>query len=276
MKIGVFAGILVVCSILFLSGCVGTSADQNDNSKTTISMAGGTALVPIAKETAKQFMEKHPNVQIDVSGAGSGFGIKECGEGRITIGMAWRDLKSEEKEKYPDLIVYKIGIDGVAIVVNPSNPIDDLSKNQIKKIFAGEITNWKDVGGNDAHINIYTRDEMSGTRDTFWKRALDKGNITDKSIVVASNGEMKTKISTDENGIGYISIGYVDESVKSIKLDGIEPNQENVKKGIYSVYRPLNLMTKGEPDGLVKEYIDYVLSPNGQKIVKDKAFLPVK
>ncbi len=275
MKIGIFAGILVVCSILLLSGCVGTSADQNDNSKITISMAGGTALVPIAKETAKQFMEKHPNVQIDVSGGGSGFGIKECGEGRITIGMAGRDLKPEEKEKYPDLIVYKIGIDGVAVVVNPSNPINGLSKDQIKKIFAGEITNWKDVGGNDAPINIYTRDEMSGTRDTFWKRALDKGNITDKSVVVASNGEMKTKISTDKNGIGYISIGYVDKSVKAIKLDGIEPNQENVKKGIYTVYRPLNLMTKGEPDGVVKEYIDYILSPDGQKIVKDKGFLPV-
>jgi len=270
-------GMLIVCFILFLSGCVGTSADQNtDNTKITISMAGGTALVPIAKETAKQFMENHPNVQIEVSGGGSGFGIKECGEGRITIGMAGRNLKSEEKEKYPNLIVYKIGVDGVAIVVNPSNPINDLSKDQVKKIFSGEITNWKNVGGNDAPINIYTRDEMSGTRDTFWKQALDKGNITDKSVVVASNGEMKAKISADENGIGYISIGYVDESVKAIKLDGIEPNQENVKKGIYSVYRPLNLMTKGEPDGLVKEYIDYVLSPNGQKIVKDKGFLPVK
>ncbi len=263
--------------MLLLSGCVGTSADQNaDNNKITISMAGGTALVPIAKETAEQFIKSHPNVQIEVSGGGSGFGVKQAGEGLVDIGMAGRDLKSEEKEKYPDLIVYKIGIDGVAIVVNPSNPLNDLSKDQLKKIFAGEITNWKDVGGNDAPINIYTRDEMSGTRDTFWKQALDKGTITDKSVVVASNGEMKTKISTDENGIGYIFIGYVDKSVKAIKLDGIEPSQENVKKGIYTVYRPLNLITNGEPDGIVKEYINYILSPDGQKIVKDKGFLPVR
>jgi phosphate transport system substrate-binding protein len=182
------------------------------------------------EEAGKEFMKKHPNVKVVVSGGGSGFGIKQVGEGYIDIGMAGRDLKPEEKEKYPNLKVYKIGVDGVAIVVNPKNPINGLTKEQVKKIFAGEITNWKEVGGKDAPINVYTRDPESGTRETFWKFALDKGNITKKAIVVASNGEMKTKIAMDENGIGYLSVGYVDGSVKAIKLDGIAPTQENVKK----------------------------------------------
>jgi phosphate transport system substrate-binding protein len=278
--LSIFAGLIVVCSLIALCGCESsspsTTAQNVSNEHVTITMAGGTALVPIAKATAEQFMKMHPNVQIDVSGGGSGLGIKECGEGQVTIGMAGRDLKPEEKEKYPDLVVYKIGTDGVAVVVNPSNPVSNLSKEQLKKIFSGEITNWKEVGGKDAPITVYTRDEMSGTRDTFWKYGLDKGNITKNAIVVASNGEMKAKIAADKNGIGYLSVGYIDESVKPVDFDGIAPTQENVKKGVYPIYRPLNLMTKGKPEGMVKEYIDYVLSPQGQEIVQKEGFIPVK
>ena len=269
--LGIFIGVLV---ILCLCGCINSNKETVNEEK--ITLAGGTALVPIMEEAGKEFMKKHPNVKVMVSGGGSGFGIKQVGEGYVDIGMAGRDLKPEEKEKYPNLKVYKIGVDGVAIVVNPKNPINGLTKEQVKKIFAGEITNWKEVGGKDAPINVYTRDPESGTRETFWKYALDKGNITKKAIVVASNGEMKAKIAMDENGIGYLSVGYVDESVKAIKLDGIAPTQENVKKGVYKVYRPLNLITNGEPKGVVKEFIDFVLSDEGQEIVKKKGFLPAK
>ncbi len=267
-------GIVLIASVLSLSGCV--SSSQGTDKKTEITLAGGTALVPIAKETGKIFMERNPSVVISVSGGGSGFGIREVAKKNIDIGMAGRDLTEEEKKKYPNLVVYKIGIDGVAVVVNPSNPVSDLTKEQLKEIFSGKIKNWKEVGGKDEPINIYTRDENSGTRDTFWKYALDKGNITDKSIVVASNGEMRAKIASDKNGIGYLSVGFIDNSVKPVKLDGVEPTQENVQKGIYKVYRPLNMITNGKPEGMVKKYIDFVLSPEGQKIVQQEGFIPAK
>ncbi len=272
--ISLIMGIVLISSLLSLSGCV--SSSQGTTEKTEITLAGGTALVPIAKETGKIFMEQNPSVVISVSGGGSGFGIREITKKTIDIGMAGRDLKKEEKEKGSNLVVYKIGIDGVAAVVNPSNPVSDLTDEQLKEIFSGKIKNWKEIGGNDEPINIYTRDENSGTRDTFWKYALNKGNITDKSIVVASNGEMRAKIANDKNGIGYLSIGYIDNSVKPVKLNGIEPTQENVQKEIYKVYRPLNMITNGEPEGMVKKYIDFILSPEGQKIVQQEGFIPVK
>lgn len=189
--------------------------------------------------------------------------------------MAGRNLKSEEKETYGDIIVYKIGLDGIAIITNKENNISDLTTEQIQKIYSGEVTNWKDVGGIDQAINIYTREEDRGTRDTFWNEGLLKGNISEKALMVASNGEMKSKVSSDKNAIGYISIGYVDDSVKTVNFNGVEPTQENVKEGLYKIYRPLNLLTKGEPDENVKKFIEYILRSEGQEIVKNDGFLPV-
>jgi phosphate transport system substrate-binding protein len=220
-------------------------------------------------------MKSHPNVKIEVIGGGSGFGINEIGEKRIDIGMAGRNIKSSEKEKYPNLIASKIAVDGVAIVINKENPINNLTTEQLQKIYSKTITNWKEVGGTDEPITVYTRDELSGTRDTFWKLALNKNNISDRALIVASNGEMKAKVSADKNGIGYISVGYIDESVKPVALDGVNPTKENIKKGDYKVYRPLILITNGEPEPTVKEYINYILSPEGQKIVESKGFLSI-
>lgn len=241
----------------------------------TIKMAGGTALIPIIEDISKEYMLENNNVQIEVTGGGSGFGVKETGEGHLTIGMAGRNLKSEEKELYNDITVYKIGLDGIAIITSNENNISDLTTEQVQKIYSGEITNWKNVGGSDHTINVYTREEDSGTRDTFWKEGLLKSNISKKALMVASNGEMKSKVSLDENGIGYVSIGYVDESINTVKFNGIDPTQENVKEGLYTIYRPLNLLTKGEPDENVKKFIEYVLSEKGQEIVKNDGFLPV-
>jgi len=274
-------GIFVVTSIISLCGCIGGNNSQvagNGNAKLSgvLKVSGSTTVLPIAKEAAKRYMMKNPNVQIEVSGGGSGFGVKQVGEGLVDIGMASRDLKPEEKQKYPDLVTHEIAYDGVAVVVHPSNPITGLTKEQVKKIFAGEITNWKEVGGKDAPINVYTRDEESGTREVFWEKALDKGEITKKAVVVNSNGAMKAAVSQDPNAIGFLSVGYVDNSVKAVKFDGIEPTEENVKNGKYKISRTLWLITKGEPSELEKAFIDYILSEEGQKIVKEKGYLPIK
>ncbi|MBA2858852.1 phosphate transport system substrate-binding protein [Methanococcus maripaludis] len=270
-KIALFLVLLI--SISCFSGCVDNSGEVSE--PVTIKMAGGTALIPIIEDISKEYMLKNNNVQIEVTGGGSGFGVKETGEGHLTIGMAGRNLKSEEKELYNDITVYKIGLDGIAIITSNENNISDLTTQQVQKIYSGEITNWKSVGGSDHTINVYTREEDSGTRDTFWKEGLLKSNISKKALMVASNGEMKSKVSSDENGIGYVSIGYVDESINTVQFNGVEPTQENVKEGIYTIYRPLNLLTKGEPDENVKKFIEYVLSEKGQEIVKNDGFLPV-
>lgn len=284
--LAILFGAILITSVVSFSGCINggssnTTTNENTNTnagteKATIKISGSTTVLPIAKETAKRYMQKHPNVMIEVSGGGSGFGIKQVGEGLVDIGMASRDLKAEEKKKYPDLKVYNIGLDGVAIIVNPSNKVNALTKEQLKKIYAGEIINWKEVGGDDAPINVYTRDEESGTREVFHKKALDEGKITEKATVVQSNGAMKTAVAGDKNAIGFISIGYLDNSVKGVKFDGVEPTEENVKNGKYKVSRTLHMITKGEPNGAVKDYLDYVLSSDGQKVVEEKGYMPIK
>lgn len=279
--LGLIFGLLLISSFVSFSGCIGGGpADSNsvsaNNQPVTIKISGSTTVLPIAKEAAKKFMMKNPNYNLEVSGGGSGFGVKQVAEGLVDIGMASRDLKAEEKEKYPNLITHSIALDGVAVVVHPENPVSDLTQEQVKKIFSGEITNWKEVGGPDAPINVYTRDEESGTREVFWEKALGKGKITEKATVVNSNGAMKTAVKQDKNGIGYLSIGYVDSTIKAVKFNGVEPTEENVKKGIYKVSRALNMITNGEPSPAVQAYLDYVLSPEGQEIVREKGYLPIK
>jgi phosphate transport system substrate-binding protein len=268
--IGILFGALLITSFIGFSGCIG-----GDDSKDTLKVEGSTTVLPIAMESAKQFMIKHPEVNIEVSGGGSGVGVKAVGQGLADIGMASREIKDKEKETYSGLITHPIGLDGVAIVVNPKNPVKSITKEQIKKVYAGEITNWKELGGNDASITVYTRDEESGTREVFFEKALDKSEILERATVVTSNGNMKSAVGGDENAIGYLSIGYIDNNVKGLEFNGVAPTEENVKNGKYTVSRNLNMITKGEPKGLAKEYLDFVLGPEGQEIVKNEGYMPI-
>jgi phosphate transport system substrate-binding protein len=174
------------------------------------------------------------------------------------------------------LRVFKWAIDGVGVVVNPGNKVKSLTKSQVKDIFAGKIDNWKQVGGIDKSINVYVRDEASGTREVFWEKALDKGGVTQKANVVVSNGAMKTAISQDPYGIGYVSVGHIDQTVGPVAIDGVVPTIQTVKEDKYKVSRGLNSCTKGEPSGLTKKFIDYLFSPEGQKIVQSNGFITVK
>ncbi|ABR55859.1 phosphate binding protein [Methanococcus aeolicus Nankai-3] len=283
--IGILFGVLLITSFVGFSGCIGGDSNNTTTTTTTtttnelsgtLKIEGSTTVLPIAKEAAKQFMIKNPKVKVEVSGGGSGVGVKAAGQGLADIGMASREIKSAEKETYPELITHPVGLDGVAIVVNPANPVKSITKEQIKKIYAGEITNWKELGGNDAQINVYTRDEESGTREVFFEKALDKSKIFERATVVTSNGNMKSAVKGDENAIGYLSIGYIDNNVKGLEFEGALPTEENVKNGKYKVSRNLNMITNGEPKGLAKEYLDFVLSPEGQEIVKKEGYMPIK
>lgn len=254
--------------------CAGDLTDFSGK-KGSVKIAGGTAHIPVMKIAAKQIMISNPDVRITIAGGGSGVGIKQVGEGMIDIGNAGRKATEQELESY-GLHMVKWAIDGVGVVVNPKNGVTALSSKQLQGVFSGEIENWKELGGEDRSITLYDRDVASGTRAVFWKKALKKEKVSDRANVVISNGAMKTSIAGDPYGIGYVSVGHIDSTIVPVALDGVVPTLENVKNGSYGVARGLYSMTKGEPAGLVKLVLDYLLSPSGQKIVVEKGFISVK
>lgn len=263
--------------ILFSASWVLASDDLSafHEKQGALRIAGGTAHIPVMKEAAKQIITSNPAIQISIAGGGSGLGIKQVGEGLVDIGNAGRKPTDEEIQKF-HLTLFKWAVDGVAAVVHPGNTVHSLTSTQLQDIYSGKIRNWKEVGGVDGQIDLYTRDEASGTRKVFWKKALAKGDISNKANVVVSNGAMKTTVAGDPNGIGFISVGHIDNTVVPVTLDGVTPTLETVRSGEYKVARGLYSLTKGEAKGLAKLFLDYILSPTGQQIVADKGFIPVK
>ena len=276
MKMKFSVGICIVAIALsFCSGVFAGDLDVFKQERGEIKIAGGTAHIPVMKEAAVRIMSLNADIQISIAGGGSGVGIKQVGEGLVDIGNSGRKAKDEEISHF-GLQMFKWAIDGVGVVVNPANHIRSLSQDQLMAIYAGKITNWKEMGGKDRKINLYTRDEASGTRAVFWKKALKKGVIASNANFVVSNGAMKGAISQDPYGIGYVSVGHMDETISPVALDNIVPNLENVQTGKYTVARGLYSNTKGAPSGLTKKFIDYLFSSEGQSIVASKGFIPVK
>lgn len=242
-----------------------------------LTIAGSTTVLPINQECARLLMDANPDLRISVSGGGSGHGVKSVGAGEIDIGAVSRDVKSSELEQYPDLKPVAIGKDSVAIVVHPSNTVSDLALEQVAQIFSGEITNWKEVGGPDAAIRIITREEGSGTRETFetYVMAPVERDIAAQASVKSSNGEVRATVSSDDRSIGYLSLGYVDETVKALKIGGVEATVANVVSGDYPIQRSLYLITKGNPSTLEQAFINFVLSNVGQSVVEDMGYIKV-
>ncbi|MDD3618959.1 MAG: phosphate ABC transporter substrate-binding protein [Desulfobulbaceae bacterium] len=271
---------VAVCAVALLvlafgPGAFASALDAFKGEKGEIKIAGGTAHIPVMKEAADRIMGMNPDIQISIAGGGSGVGIKQAGEGLVDIGNTGRALSDDEISQH-GLQVFKWAVDGVAIVVNPANPVRALSQDQLIAIFAGRIANWKEVGGGDQRINLYTRDEASGTREVFWEKALNKGDIAPTANFIVSNGAMKGAISQDPYGIGYVSVGHIDESVAPVAFNGIEPSMQTVKEGKYPIARGLYSNTRGEPAGLVKKFIDYLFTEEGQQIIAEKGFIPVQ
>jgi phosphate transport system substrate-binding protein len=252
------AAILVAVAIAF-TGCPGGLTGK-------ITEAGSTTVQPLAEELANAFMAEHPDVGITIQGGGSSVGVKSASDGTVDIGAASRELKPEEKTL--GLVEHVLARDGIAIVTHPSQTVSGLTKEQVKQIFAGEITNWSEVGGSDATINVVSREEGSGTRAAFEEMVMgEDAVITATAILQPSNGAVRTTVAGDPDSIGFLSFGYLDSSVKSLSIDGVAGTVENAKNGSYPIVRPLLLLTKGEATGLVKQFIDYCLSDEGQQIV---------
>lgn len=290
--------VLLLCSVL-MAGCTGnggseapkttstdTSVAASETPSTVKAMAGGkvlsisgsTTVLPIAAMAAEKYMDAHPDIDVQVNGGGTGAGVQAAGEGTAMIGMASRDLKAEEIQKYPDLVIHQIAIDGIAIITHPANTIPSLTLDQLKKIYDGNITNWKDVGGNDGEIVVVGRDSSSGTREFFYTDVMKKADFVKTQLEKNSNGAVKQTIAQTPGSIGYVGIGYLDETVKSIPLsvDGtiVAPSVESVKAKTYPIARPLHLLTKGEPTGDAAAFIAFLDSPEGHAIITEEGFLP--
>ena len=273
MRMKKFALAALAC-IFAASAAVAAPLDVFKGQKGEVDIAGGTAHIPVMQEAAKRIMTLNPDIRITVAGGGSGVGVKQVGEGLVEIGNTGRPLKAEEVEKY-GLKTFPFAIDGVAVVVHPSNAVAELTFAQVADIYAGKITNWKEVGGADAKINLYVREDGSGTREVVTDKAIKGGEVAASANVVNSNGAMKTAVAKDANAIGYVGIGHIDESVKAPKLEGMTATQENAANGSYTVVRDLFMNTKGDPQGLTALFIDYIYSPEGAEIIADCGYIPI-
>ena len=233
-----------------------------------ISVGGSTTVQPLADKWAEAFEANNPEVEITVQGGGSSAGVKGCAQGTFDIGAASRELKASETSDYPDLVVTHVAADGVAIVINPSNNIiSDLTLEEIKEIFA--------TGSNDTWT-VINREEGSGTREVFEKKVMAGTEVSPNAEFLPSNGAVKQKVAATANTIGYISLGYVDLSVKALNIDGVACNEANCVGGSYPVTRYLNFITKGEPEGLSKEFIDFCLSQEGQELAVEEGYISIK
>jgi len=245
------------------------TGDKDDAS--TITIAGSTSVMPFTEKLAEYFMLDHPDFVINVQGGGSTAGVQACLNRTVDIGMSSRNLKDDEKT----LNTITICNDGIAIVVHPNNTINNLTLEQIRDIFNGRIKNWKDLGWIDRRIDAVTREEGSGTRGSFEELVMNKMEIDDGIMVQDSNGSVKEIIATDPYAIGYISLGLLDKRVKGLAIDGIAPTVENIKNGSYLIVRPFLFITNGTPGEKVRLFIDYVLSNDGQTILKKEGLIDI-
>ena len=241
-----------------------------------LQLAGSTTVQPLAEELAEAFMALNPEVVIEIQGGGSSVGVTSAGEGTVDIGNVSRAVKSSELEQFPDLQVFAIAFDGIAIVTHPGTEIPTLTVAQVRAIFGGQVTNFKDVGGPDKEIIVVSREEGSGTRGAFEELVMeykdDAGEkqllpIAANAILQQSNGQVRTTVATTPNSIAYLSFGFLDNSVRTVPIDGVEPAVSNVKDNSYPIFRPLNMLTNGKPSPLAQAFLDFILGPQGQEIV---------
>lgn len=255
---------LIILLLLSLEACSGRRTD------TAVICAGSTSLQPYVELLSERYKEINAGSNVEVQGGGSSAGITAALDGAADIGMSSRALKETEQVLWSQ----EIAKDGLAIVIHPNNPLFDLSIEEIRKIYSGEITSWSDLGGNDSKIHIITREEGSGTRSAFEELVMEKVSISPKAIVQDSNGAVRQLVSSDTNSIGYISLGLVDNTMKAIALDGIEATYDNIVSNTYTLHRPFLFVSLRPPKGEALRFIEFVMSEEGQKILTDEGLIP--
>ena len=273
--------LLTVLMVLGLSACSNSTAneentnDANNEAETPaetlsgkLSLSGSTSMEKVCEALAETFMEEYPDVTVTVEYTGSGAGIESVTNKMVDIGNSSRALKDTEKEK--GVVENVIAIDGIAVITNNSNEVENLTKEDLIKIYTGEIKNWKELGGKDENIVVLGREAGSGTRGAFEELL----GIVDSCVYAGefdSTGGVKAKVASTEGTIGYVSLDVVDDTVKALKLDGVEATEANIKAGSYLLSRPFVMATNGEisaQNEIVQTWFDYIKSAKGQEVIK--------
>ena len=249
--------------------------------KQTLNIDGSTTVGPIADAFAEAFKSSHPDIEITVKKTGSGDGAAALVDGRCDIATLSRFMKESEFKKAVEKgvfpVAHVVAMDGVCIVVHPSNPVTELSTAQICDIYMGKIINWKEVGGSDLPIVVISRDTSSGTYETFHELVMKKQEMSSKVEYVNANPQAHARVKSTAGAIGYVGIGFLDANVKALKVDGVMPSKQTIASGKYPVARPLFMFTNGYPKlgSVVHEFCTFYLTETGQDIVEAKGFVPL-
>jgi phosphate transport system substrate-binding protein len=260
-------------------------ANIADAQKVVCKIKGSDTCLPLSQKEAESFMKKNPGSSITVIGGGSGVGLAALISGTTDIAQASRSMKMDEKMKMKDAgKAYKeitIAYDALAVVVNPANKISQLKREQLEEIFTGKITNWKELGGDDQKIIVYSRESSSGTFEFFKEHVMNKKNFATTALLMPATGAIIQSVSQTAGAIGYVGLAYVDKSVKAIQVsyDGgktfIAPSVETAKNKTYPITRPLFYYYPTSVENVVNPYIQFILSGEGQKIVLDEGYVPL-
>ncbi len=259
---------VLLTALLMAGGC-------NSSSQTTsrpLCIAGSTSVQPFAEKLAEIYMNRHPGARIDVQGGGSSAGIYAATQGAADLGASSRELVAAEKQ----LLEIPIAFDGIAVIVHPSNSLTNITLDQIRKIFSGAVHNWSALGLPPHAIDLITREEGSGTREAFELLVMGKQEITPAALVQDSNGSVREIVAEDPTSVGYISAGLVDDRVKALSIDGVLPSRENIKTHAYKLVRRFLFVARAAPAGPSKDFVDFVLGPNGQKILETEGLVGLK
>jgi len=257
--------VLVVAVALLPFGC------RKKGDKAEVIIAGSTSVQPFVEMVAEHYMEEHPDLRVVVQGGGSTAGVQAVREGAAAVGMSSRQLTPQENDLTPIVLAR----DGIAVIVHPSNPVASLTVEQVREVFGGRIKDWKEVGGKPGRIWLVTREEGSSTRGAFVELVMHKTPIISEAIVQDSNGSVRAVIADFPMGVGYVSLGLVDESVKALRIGGVEPTRENVRNNSYRLVRPFLFIAKGEIGPAARLFIDYVLSDTGQRLLEEESLIGI-
>jgi phosphate transport system substrate-binding protein len=246
----------------------------------TIKVTGSTTVLPIAQAAADAFLKQNPQANIQVSGGGSGVGVQAIGEKTVDIGMSSREVTPAEMTKYPGFVITPVALDGLTVIVNANNnPVNSLTLDQLQKIYNGTITNWMDVGGKDMAIVVIGRDSASGSRTFFTDTVMKGKNYVSTMFEKNSNGAIEQSVGQTPGAIGYTGLGFSDPKIKQLKINVngtlVTPSVATVLDKSYPLSRYLYMITNGQPAGLTRDYINYIVSPDGQKIVLAQGFVPL-
>jgi phosphate transport system substrate-binding protein len=258
--------------LTIIAGCIASAWIGCGKGKASITLAGSTAFQPFAEKLAEKYMLINPDVNITVQGGGSAVGIQSALSGAADVGMADLVNLPPEAAVLRSTVVAK---DGIVVVVHPSSRVNGLTMDQVRGLFGGKINGWKEVGGAGGPVTIVSREAGSGTRTSF-EQIIGGFKLTDSAIIQDSNGTIRETVANDVNALGYLSHGLLNGKIKALAIDGVSCTPDEIIRGRYRLVRPIYFLTRTEPKGDLAGFIDYVLSPDAQKILQTSGLIPAK